>query len=507
MSLRTRLLAAMALVAVVLVAVAAVITVTTHDHLLRQVDDRLMALGAVGSPPLPDIGRGRPAADTNTTDTNTADTNTADTNTTGTNTTGEAGRGEPTPPAECPHWYPGGSRLSDIYEGVICDGELHDLALPSGIDAGPALDADQLAVPRGRGAQRLVTAKSANGTTTYRTLIVDRAEGGSWVRAKPLDDVNETVRRLVTLQAVATTGIIALLGLATWWVQRLGIRPIKQMTAAATRIAGGELDVAIPDAQPGTESGALSTALNAMLTQIRGALAARAASERRLRQFVADASHELRTPLTTIRGYAELHRHGALEDREARTDAMRRTEEEAARMGRLVDDMLTLAKYDEGRPLRLAPVELFDLARAVVRDVELTSGRTVSCTGAAITVVADADQLQQALLNLLNNAVVHTDAPAAISVTVGTADSAPTTARIVIDDEGPGVAPELADRLTERFFRVDASRSRRRGGSGLGLAIVAEIVAAHDGTLTIASEPGRGTAVTIDLPSEDLRTG
>lgn len=236
-----------------------------------------------------------------------------------------------------------------------------------------------------------------------------------------------------------------------------------------------------------------------MIDHLSEALERREASEARMRRFVADASHELRTPITTIRGYAELYRHGGLGDAGALDDAMGRTEAEAVRMQRLVEDMLTLAKLDEQRPLERVPVDLVGIARDVVADASVVRpGRSLEAVADPSTalVVGDPDRMRQAVTNLVANALGYTAGPVTVRV-VG----AEGRVRLVVADEGPGMSPEVLARATERLFRADPARSRRRGGSGLGLSIAESSVAAMDGTLTITSAPDAGTTVTLDFPA------
>jgi two-component system OmpR family sensor kinase len=236
---------------------------------------------------------------------------------------------------------------------------------------------------------------------------------------------------------------------------------------------------------------------------LEGSLAERAASENRLRRFVADASHELRTPVTTIRGYAELYRHGGLSDPAALDDAMRRTEQEAARIGRLVDDMLTLARLDEHRPLDVRPVDLAALARDATSDARAASpGRSIDVELGAtpIVVEGDEDRLRQVIANVVGNALVHTAPDVPVTIRVDR-DAAMATLSVV--NRGQGMSADVAARVTERFFRADPSRSRHQGGTGLGLAIVDATVSAHGGAVDIESEPGSGTTVRLTMPLAD----
>jgi two-component system, OmpR family, sensor kinase len=235
-----------------------------------------------------------------------------------------------------------------------------------------------------------------------------------------------------------------------------------------------------------------------MLGRIEEAFDQRAASESRLRQFVADASHELRTPVTTIRGYAELYRTGALDDAAELSQAMRRTEQEAIRMGSLVEDLLRLARLDQGRATAREPVDLAALGADAVRDAFAAAPDRVVTVDAPdpVLVRGDEDGLRQVIANLLGNALVHAPG-AAVSVRVRTeADRAV----LEVTDRGPGMAPADRDRAFERFYRADASRSRHHGGSGLGLAIVEATVHAHGGSVSLTSAPGEGTAVRVELP-------
>ena len=305
------------------------------------------------------------------------------------------------------------------------------------------------------------------------------------------------------VEIVGSLAILAALGLVSWWVMHLGVRPVKRMTATATRIAAGDLSVRVPESAPRTESGELAVALNTMLGTLEGSLAERAASEERLRHFVADASHELRTPVTTIRGYAELYRHGGLSDSAALDDAMRRTEQEAARIGRLVDDMLALARLDERRPLDVRPVDLAMLAGDTAADARAASpGRPidVELDGTPVVVDGDEDRLRQVIANVVGNSLVHTSPDVR-------GDDPRRTRR----DDGDAFRHRSRpghDRGGRRqghrtFLPRRPVRSRHRGGTGLGLSIVDATVSAHGGAVEIDSEPGAGTTVRLTMPLAD----
>jgi two-component system OmpR family sensor kinase len=311
--------------------------------------------------------------------------------------------------------------------------------------------------------------------------------------------VDETVAhvvRAVALAALATLGVAAIV---SWWLIRSGMRPVDRMIETAAAIAAGDLSRRVPDADPHTELGKLGTALNEMLSQIERSTAARAASEERMRRFVADAAHELRTPLTSLKGHAELYRQGALATPESVARAMGRIESSAGRMGRLVEDLLLLARLDQQRALEREPVDLVALAAEAAADFATLAPDhpfAQQLDGEAV-VLGDRIRLRQVIDNLLANARTHTPATTPVRLTVRRCGQA---AEMVVADEGPGIPPEAQERVFERFWRADPGRTRKRGGTGLGLAIVASIVAAHGGTVDLASAPGRGAAFTVRLP-------
>jgi two-component system OmpR family sensor kinase len=342
-------------------------------------------------------------------------------------------------------------------------------------------------------------AASADGDG-WRLVAVDATGQGQpiLVIGGPLGEVDSTYARMVSVLAVATAAVLATLVVVAWWVLRHGVQPLATMTTTAEAIAGGALSERVPAMDPRTEAGRLGDALNTMLGRIEHAFAEQAASEDRLRRFVADASHELRTPLTSVRGYAELYRAGGLAEDEALDDAMRRVEQEAARMSDLVEDLLLLAKLDEGRPLDQHTVRLDQLARDAVRDASAAHPtRSIDCTADPVEIVGDEARLRQALANLLTNACAHTPADATIDVVVRRDGS---WASAEVTDDGPGMPAEVAGRVFERFYRADPARARASGGSGLGLAIVAGIAEAHGGTAEVESSPGHGARFRLRLP-------
>lgn len=451
MTLRARLLLGMATVAVVLTLSAVVITRATRTHLVEQIDAQLLDAG-------PQLRSGP----------------------------GGAGRDAP--------------RFSNLYVGLLStDDELSALHIPD-------LREGDAPVPEITPAQadalregRAVTVGS-DQDTRYRLLARIDRDGVLGVLGLSLDDVDSAVRRLVTVLAIAVASVLGVLALVTWWVIRLGVRPVQQMTATAGAIAAGDLSQRVPESEPGTEAGELGVALNAMLGRIEEAFDQKAASEARLRQFVGDASHELRTPVTTIRGYAELYRTGALEARPELDEAMRRTEQEAIRMGTLVDDLLRLARLDQGRPIVRTDVDLGAVVADSVRDARARAPERevrLHSTG-PLVVSGDEDALRQVVGNVIGNALVHApDAPVDVHVR-----AEGDVAVVEVVDAGPGMAPSDAERAFERFYRADGSRARHSGGSGLGLAIVDATVRAHGGTASLHSELGRGTTVRLVIPRE-----
>jgi two-component system, OmpR family, sensor kinase len=299
---------------------------------------------------------------------------------------------------------------------------------------------------------------------------------------------------------ILVTGLVVLVLLigVVWATIRNGLRPIDSMIATAGMIGGGDLSRRIDTAGAASEVGQLGQALNDMLSQIEASFEAREASERRLRLFVADASHELRTPLTSIRGYAELYRSGASRSPEGIERVMARIEAEGARMSHMVEDLLLLARLDQGRPLQWRDVDLVELIGLAIMDAQAAS------TGHQITfhhpdraqVAGDPEQLRQVFDNLLTNARVHSSPDTRITVTIETIQD---IVRVLVQDDGPGIAPEHVERVFDRFYRADDSRARASGGSGLGLSIVKSIVTAHGGSVALVSVPGQGTTVTVTL--------
>lgn len=368
-------------------------------------------------------------------------------------------------------------------------------------DSPPALP--QIPGPQASAMQgKIVTLPSVDGSMHYRVLLQSgpRDAPFTFVTAASLRPVDSAVNMLVRTLALAGAAALAGASLLTWAVIRHDLKPVDRMVETAAAIAEGDLGRRVPDADPDTELGRLGAALNNMLTQIEDGIRQRDAAEARLRRFVADAAHELRTPLTSLRGYAELYRQGALPTPDAVSTAMGRIESEGARMARLVDDLLLLARTDQGRALEKEPVDLVRLAREATGDFAAADPERVlerDLDGSAI-VIGDPIRLRQVIDNLLTNVRIHTPAgtPARVSVRRNGE-----WAEVTVADAGPGIPPEDQPRIFERFWRGDPSRGRSAGGgSGLGLSIVDSLVRAHGGEIAVQSTPGQGSAFTLRLP-------
>lgn len=333
-----------------------------------------------------------------------------------------------------------------------------------------------------------------------------------------LNDVDRTVSRLARIDVAVGAIVLAALAVAGYLMVRLSLRPLRGIERTAAAIADGDLSRRVPEEPPGTEVGRLSRSLNGMLTQIEGAFRARERSaeaardsERRMRRFVADAGHELRTPLTSIRGFAELHRQRAATATPGQTDELiGRIEDSATAMGLLVEDLLLLARLDQQRPLERAPVNLVELAADVVIDArarapqrEVEMAALGIAEGDPVVVSGDGPRLRQILSNLVNNALTHTPDGAPVTVGVGFAErDGRRQAVMQVEDAGPGLEPEQASRVFERFYRADSSRTRAQGGTGLGLSIVASLAAAHGGTAEVETAPGQGATFRVLIPAD-----
>ncbi len=354
---------------------------------------------------------------------------------------------------------------------------------------------------------------SLSGFGSYRVTVTQTDDGTTVITGLSRADVQHTMTSLFTVIALATLGGLILLALTTAVTISVGLQPLRAVAATATRVAGrpldrGEVSITerVPDheADPRTEVGRVGAALNTLLDHVDTSLAARQRNEERMRRFVADASHELRTPLASIRGYSELSLRALGQGRSADTventaAALERIQAQSLRMTRLVEDLLLLARLDEGRELVHGTVDLSQLAVEAVADAQPTAPAhtwELDLPEEPVIVTGDAGRLHQVLANLLANARTHT--PAGTTITLGVA-AANGWAGLRVHDDGPGIDPQVREELFARFARGDASRARQTGGTGLGLAIAKAIVEGHGGTIDVRSEPG-DTTFTVRLP-------
>jgi two-component system OmpR family sensor kinase len=433
-------------------------------------------------------------------------------------------------------WYlPNGGTIQQ----VVQPGGMELGATPSGISTLPASVTSALAANPG------VTTTVAGQVSGDRWRVIgvptyaNGTRSGTLFIGTDVSSVYTTVQRLIGADVIVSVVVLAVLLLAGIGLIRANLRPLVDIEETAGEIAEGHLNRRVPERDPHTEIGRLGRSLNLMLSQIEAAFhsreeseAAAHQSEERMRRFIADASHELRTPLTAIRGFAEYYRQRggmvAHWDREQAPAAvalagtgggllpddldriMQRVEKEAARMGLLVEDLLLLARLDQQRPLAHQPIDLLILAADAVHDTRLLApSRTIELSvqpGAAFLVTGDEPRLRQVIGNLMSNALTHTPdgTPIEVSIGSGTLDprvpDSPAAVTLDVTDHGPGMSPEQAHRVFERFYRADQARTRATGGSGLGLAIVNALVAAHGGVASVRTAPDRGATFRIALP-------
>ena len=478
LSLRTRLVAvAVALVAVAVVATGAATYTVLSSYLYGQLDDRVRATSADVTAYVAQV-LGGPV------------------------------RGGQRPPPKVDR---------EASAGVVVDGTYTPQSLGRLDDTGLSVDAAALADILA--ARDPVTVRTATGQSVRAVAATIRQSDTSGatvdtdvVVALPTSGVSGTLARLLGLElivgaaALVGTGVVGAAGV------RLGLRPLDRVTRTARTVAaelgpdGSGLDRRVPEADPHTEVGQLAEAVNTMLGAVEREYAARYESEQRMRRFLADASHELRTPLTSLRGYAELVRlQGGLD--ESARDSLRRIESEGTRMGRLVDDLLTLARSDRGLDrAERAPVDVGDVVDEAVAGLRAAHPEQQVEVRAveSLPVLGDRDQLLQAVHNVLTNAAVHATGGGPIAVQ---ADRQDDEVVIRVADSGPGLPPEQAARVFDRFWRADSARTRVRGGSGLGLSIVQALVTDHGGRVSFESDVAAGTTVTIRLPAAAVGLG
>ncbi len=365
--------------------------------------------------------------------------------------------------------------------------------------------------PDGTQVASFTTGAIASGGPAFRVRATKIAgpnfNGDVLVQAQALVNQTSTLHTLFLTELAVTAGALVLALAGGWWLVRLGLRPLEDVERTADSIAAGNLEQRVPGAEQSTEVGRLARALNVMLERIQAAFAARLASEARLkenehhlRQFVSDASHELRTPIAAVSAYAELFERGGADQPDDLPRIVAGIRTETARMDRLVNDLLTLARLDEGVPMETAPVELVSVASEAVRTATAVGPEWPVRFWAAhpVEVIGDKDRLRQVIDNLLANVRAHT--PPGTATTVRLNQVGDEEAELEVRDSGPGMPTEDARHVFERFYRSDPARSRTSGGSGLGLSIVSAIVAAHGGSVVAVSSPGHGMAVTVRIP-------
>ncbi|MGX1092614.1 two-component system OmpR family sensor kinase [Streptomyces albogriseolus] len=397
-----------------------------------------------------------------------------------------------------------------VVDGTVTDGVVSDSREVNGVRTPEAgrLTGAQLAALEDVPRDRQEHTADLPGLGSYRVVHAEGPNGAFYV-AVPTADVDATVTTLILVEISVTAAGLVAASLAGAVIVGVATRPLRRVAATATRVAElplhrGEVTLKerVPESEcdPHTEVGRVGAALNRMLDHVHGALHARQLSETRVRQFVADASHELRTPLASIRGYAELTRRGREEVGPDTRHALRRIESEAGRMTLLVEDLLLLARLDAGRPLRCEETDLVPLVVDAVSDARAAGPGhhwRLDLPDAPAPVTADSARLQQILVNLLANARTHT--PPGTTVTARVRHEGPWL-RVDVADDGPGIPPELLPHVFERFARGDSARTRATGSTGLGLAIVQAVAAAHGGSVTADSAPGR-TVFTLRVPA------
>lgn len=448
MTLRTRLLVGVFGVAVVLALLGISITVTQRNHFYDQLDRQLEGIEDVISQ----------VADR--------------------------------PPVERPS--DSDSIVGNAYIGVISpDGTLFPIATPiDDPDLAPA-------IPDGQDLDSPTTLGTVSGDADQVRASTIVANGQLVLIALPTTDADESLRSLIIAEATAGAIILFSLALFVWWMIRHGLRPIRTMTEAADAITAGAVDRRVKQPTGRTEAARLGRALNLMINRAQEAEAQRA-------RFTADVSHELRTPLTTLQGYASLYQQGALEEPGTLDDAMQRIGDEAGRMKRIVEQLLTLSDLDEHRPPAVDAVVMSELLNDIAADIRAAQpDRVVTViTDGDVIAHADGDQLFQALTALAANALRYTPVDTPLELHATAIDNG---VRIAVQDHGPGIPATDVLHVFERFYRSDKGRTRSAGGNGLGLAIVAAIIEAHDGKRGVDPTPGGGATFWIELPSGDNR--
>lgn len=464
MTLRARIYSGFALLLASLVVVGTIVVVAQRNRLIDQLDEQLMTVAP--------LNRGTPRPPGNAAPTGSPNATTQ----------------------EAP--------ISDLYIATITpNGNVETVVQGQLLDDVPEIDASLISAALvtvssadGAPVSRFATLDAVDGSASFRALIEPSAVNGpTAVIALPMDDVNDSVRQLTITLGLLAAFAAGLLGLLALWIARLGLKPISEMTLAATAIAAGDREQRVPQQDPRTEAGQLSAAFNEMLDQRDGA-------EDRLRRFVSDASHELRTPLTSVSGYLDVYSQGGFRGPGQLDDAVRRMQSEAGRMTSLIEDLLSLARFDEEQALQRSSVDVAMLIGDVVADMSVSHPHrnVVADVAPSIEpVTLDHDKVKQLVLGLVDNALTH--APAA-TVTIG-ARRVDGALEVVVADNGPGLSKEQAEHVFERFYRGDPARARTSGGSGLGLAIAQSIAVAHNGSIDLRTADGEGCTFTVRLPA------
>lgn len=476
MTLRSRLLIGLVAIVVAFGAAAYVVISSQQRYLLNQVDRQL----EVSVPGAMRFANNRPRQTINGS----------------TGVVAPPDRDHVDPDGDRSDMPPADSPLSEMYVGVVTRaGVLRSLVNSGLLEGTPDISLGDVQAIVSGSEPRNFTVDGVDTSNRFRVRATPRPNGTWVVAALPLTRTDSAMNRLWLAFGLAALVLVLVSALVGWWFVRLGLRPIKQMTAAADAVAAGARSQRVEFDDQRTETGRLGHAFNVMLDS-------RQSAEDRLRRFVADASHELRTPITSIRGYVDLYQQGGLQGTDRLDDAMRRVGQEAGRMGTLVEDLLLLANLDQGRPLQQGPVDLGQILNDAAADaIAMQPARAITLNAPGpgeLIVNGDEDRLRQVVAVLVHNALVHT--PESAGVELSTHAGA---GRAVIDivDHGPGMTDDEAAHAFERFYRGDPSRSRHRGGSGLGLSIAKSIVEAHHGTIVLATGgSGFGCRFTIALP-------
>lgn len=384
----------------------------------------------------------------------------------------------------------------DIAEVWIAPDGTVVAARPSGFadDPDPLPDVSDLSPGPGP-----MTIPAVDGSLEYRAVAQEIRDGSTLVRAYPLDGVADATSALIRTLTIGGLIVLFIGAVATYWMVRRSMRPVDHMVDTAEAIAGGDLTQRVDELSPNTELGRLSTSINAMLVTIEESVESEREGQERLRQFVGDASHELRTPITAISGYAQLHRQGGLTDPEAATKAWSRIESESSRMRSLTEDLLTLTRLGQSQPLNIERVDLVRVCHDAAADHRaIDPTRPVSVEGPeTLFIEVDRNRLHQVVSNLLANARVHTPPGTTIAIDAAIEGD---RATFSVDDDGPGIPDDAREHVFDRFYRADASRSRKSGGSGLGLAIVQAIVTAHHGEVSAEESVSGGARLVVKIP-------